>query len=190
MIENVFDAESSSDDDGQCDDHEITFEHAMDVRIPTPQVLTLLKENIIIQDDIDDTAMAGGAGVVKHEFGKDFEDQFKIEKAFLIQRMYDVLMKLDAPVLHMADETPLLMDRDTNAVKPSSTFMFAICLILAMHASGKCLIVSMKGRRLGIPGTTLTLRRALRCLLEDSKYCSVNSLLKEMSEVGNALIHI
>ena len=190
MIENVFDAESSSDDDGQCDDHEITFEHAMDVRIPTPQVLTLLKENIIIQDDIDDTAMAGGAGVVSQVFGEDFEDQFKIEKAFLIQRMYDVLMKLDAPVLHMADETPLLMDRDTNAVKPSSTFMFAICLILAMHASGKCLIVSMKGRRLGIPGTTLTLRRALRCLLEDSKYCSVNSLLKEMSEVGNALIHI
>ena len=179
MIENVFDAESSSDDDGQCDDHEITFEHAMDVRIPTPQVLSLLKENIIIQDDIDDTAMAGGAGVVSQVFGEDFEDQFKVEKAFLIQRTYDVFMKLDAPVLHMVDESPLLMDRHTNAVKPSSTY-----------ASGKCLIVSMKGRRLGIPGTTLTLRRALRCLLEDSKYCSVNSLLKEMSEVGNALIHI
>ena len=68
----------------------------------------------------------------------------------------------------------------------TSAFLFAAAMVLLFNVSGKCLTVIMHSSQMGIPGTSLTIRRAIRLLMDESHY-SVRNLLTDMSDVARSL---
>ena len=160
----------------KCDDAENDFATALECPIARDTLHRLLKEKNCIPDGMD-----APAGRYTHISSSDIERPSTLE---FLEAKYNATIRETDPVWYVTASEEL--HPYTGATIPTSAFLFAAAMVLLFHVSGKCLTVIMPSSQMGIPGTSLTIRRALRLLMDESHY-SVRNLLTDMSDVARSL---
>lgn len=152
-------------DSDACSASDITFDDAKDRTLTRQTVIDLMQENMCAADEGTDFTTADTETLPK----------LHMLQIVVIQDIYTALKHAapDSILLRPDDTDTPTIDPTTGAVEGSPLFLFSLSLILLLHVSGKTLQVFLPAHEMGIPGTSLTLRRAMRGLLEDED-CTVH----------------
>lgn len=165
-----------------CEEQGNTFEAACDCPIARDTIHRLIQEYICVPED-GDTAMKSHT--------VDSKDLLTVFRANPINYLKSTFEKHQGQddILWEITTNDDEYDKGTGAVSPTPAFLFAVVMVLLFYATGRCITVMVPSHQMGIPGTALTLRRALRSLMDEPHY-TVQNLLVDMIEVCDNMASI
>ena len=164
--------------DGEpCDEAVMSFVVAYSCPMSKATVHRILQDCICIETHSDQNAQHSVLPITE------LKGQWEANTQDFLKTQYDRLETNST--LRIVDDDLVDIETDAHTSKPA--FMFAACMSILMHVAGKNITIIVPVQQMGIPGTSLSLRRALRCLLEESSSWSVEGLLQSMREVGASL---
>jgi hypothetical protein len=167
-----------------CEEAIMSFEVAFECPVSIKTIHNVLQQYIYVEDVFIHNPYRGHTEhVIKSD---DLPAKWKTAPARIyLKEIYDKCMKDPISCIRITEDNKVDIETDAHTGTPA--FLFAASLAILLHISGKDISIVVPGHQMGVPGTSLTMRRALRCLLEPSTDWSVRSVLQSMANVGSSL---
>jgi hypothetical protein len=166
----------------------VTTMAAYDAAIPKETIHRVLRQRICC---VDPREQHPDATVVSFRVAADWGAVYT-NNAATVSEWFDTRIKpaLANGMLILACDDCEDVDMTTT---PIPLFLLACQFVLMAHAMGCELSVGLPASQLGCPGTSLSLRHALRCMMKDpdnpSKQCSARGVAELFQKIHSFLVH-